>query len=170
MGRQIRFFMDGGDEKTFIDFARTTGEVLMLVDPSPKADFNPVSELPNVSVTKFWTRVWLFNKSVSSNLVPVFVPNQRYYMIDCLRSSVVEFRRTTRSDDAMRPGRLWMEYKYANPDGRNWIPKEPEFKAWYDTLARWIRKNYSREIDPDFYVGAGALKLIQERKVHVKYF
>jgi hypothetical protein len=170
MGAQVRFFMDKDDEAQFAEFVKKTGEVLFFVDPSPTSDFKPVAVLPEPHSVRFWSRVWLLNRTVSTKLLTKFVPRLEYYTIDGLRASVIEFDRTIRDGDILRPGRLWAEFRCANETATGWTPKEPEFRKWYESLARWIRKNYSREIDPDYYVGPSALRLIKEGNVQIKYF
>jgi len=170
MGAQVRFFMDKDDELQFEEFAKNTGDVVFFVDPSPTPDFEPIAAFPEPRSVRFWSRIWLFNRALPGRLLTRFVPDLSYYTIDGLMSSVVEFDRTVRDGGLLRPGRLWAEFRYANETATEWISKEPEFKKWYETLARRIRRDYSREIDTDFYTGPGALRLIKEGKVEVKYF
>jgi hypothetical protein len=169
MGRQVRFFMDRNDEKRFVEFVRSSRDVVILPYDSPDPRFPPLNDLPDYSSDNFSFMLWLFNPRVSSRLETDYVPEQHHYTIDRDTSSVVEFSRTIREGNIVRPGRLWAEFKYLDPD-RKWALKEPEFKKWYESLAKWIRKNYSREIDPDFYFGPGALKLVKEGGVEVRYF
>ena len=166
MGRQVEFYMWGQDEREFIDFVKSTGEVIILPYTSPKADMPALAELPPAS-DEFM--LWLFNRNVSSRLLTRFVQQQDYNVVDRDLSSVVEFSRTVLSEGVLVPGRLWAIFNYVTPD-MQWAYKEPEFKKWYERLARWIRKNYSR--DPDlghgFYFGPEARELARTGKVKLR--
>lgn len=166
MGRQIRFFMDNGDEERFLDFVKTTGDVVVLPLHSSVANPESVPALPDISAP-FGYFVWLYNRSVPGNLETTYVPAQKYYTVDEEKSPVIEFSRSIREGRIIRPGRLWVELKYIDDDG-DWKFKEPEFKEWYEQLAKWIRKHYSHEINPDFYFGPGAAKIVRSGEVEVK--
>jgi len=168
MGRQVRFYMDEEDERRFLEFLWTTGDVVVLPYSSRQAKFPELTELPGFSSEQFDFFLWLFNRNVSSKLVTEYVPQQEYFVIDREKSSVVEFSRTILDQNIIRPGRLWVEFKYLDPEG-NWESKEPGFKKWYEIVAKWIRKNYSHEIDPDFYFGPGALELVRKGEVEVRF-
>ena len=168
MGRQVRFIMDEEDERTFLDFVKTTGDVIVLPSSSPQAEYSALTELPGFSSEQFDFFLWLFNRSVSSRLVTEYVPQQGYFVIDRQESSVVEFSRTIIDQGVIRSGRLWAEFKYLDSEG-NWAFTEPEFKKWYEVLAKWIRKHYTREIDLDLYVSPGALGLVKKGKLKVEY-
>jgi len=168
MGQQVRFFMDSGDEKRFVEFLRGTGDVIILPYHSPTKNPIGLKNLPNPSSDDFPYHVWLFNRSVSSNLVMEYIPTLNCYMVDQSVSSVVEFSRTVQRENMMRPGRLWAEFKYLDSKG-NWAFKEDEFKKWYESLVKWIRKNHSREIDPDFYSGPGAVELIKKNRLEIRF-
>jgi hypothetical protein len=167
MGRQVRFFMDTRDERQFMEFVRTTGDVIILPYWSREASPSPVGELPDPLSEQFEAFLWLFNRSVSSALETSFVQEQNRFTINRDKSSVIEFSRTIHDNHILRPGRLWVEFKYVGVDG-DWVSKEPEFRQWYEQLVKWIRKHYSRQIDPDFYFGPGATELVRSGEVEVR--
>ena len=168
MGRQIEFLMDPADEEVFIGYARGTGDVMVVPHRLKDLKHLGISDLPDPVTENFNYALHLFNRSISDRLITRYVEEQNCYMVDDSVSSIVEFSRTIREGKTIRPGRLYAEFKYVDSEGK-WAPKEPEFQKWYETLARWIRKNYSRDIDPHYYFGPGALKLVKSREVEVSY-
>jgi hypothetical protein len=169
VGKQIRFFMTREDEGVFIGFVRSTGNIAILPYTSPSPSFPPVGKLPEPSSTKFWADFWLHNRDTSPEPATDFLSQQGYYVIDESRSEVIEFSRTVQEGSVLRPGRLWVEFKFLDETGIKLLPKGAEFKNWYESLARWIRRNYSREVDPDYYVAPDALRLIKEDKVRLEH-
>ena len=168
MGRQIEFFMDSHDEEEFMRFVRSTGDIVVL-PPYIKNPHNPgVTALPQPASKNFNYAMHLFNRSVSSRLFFMYSDKMACHIVDGIDSSVVEFKRTIAWDKKMRVGRLYAEFKYVDSGGK-WASKEPEFQKWYELLARWIRRNYSREIDPDYYFGPGALSAVKSQKMEVIY-
>lgn len=161
--------MDREDERDFVEYVRSTGDIRMLPYHSPTLKPQGLEELPAPSSDGFPFHLWFFNRDISSRLVLEYIPEQECYMVEEFASSVVEFRRTVCKKGTMHPGRLWAEFKFTDKQG-NWVLKEPEFKKWYESMAKWIRKNFSREIDPDFYFGPGALRKLKGGQVEVRYF
>jgi len=149
------------DEEKFLEFVRSSGDVVVLPYASPTQDFKPLQNLSDSPVPKFSGAYWLFNRSVSKNLSVRFVSTQGYYTIDDDRSSVVQFMRSGLRDKSIYKGRIWAELKYLDRENMVLLPKEAEFSAWYDAVAKWIRKNYKR-LEHLIYAGPGALKLIEE--------
>jgi hypothetical protein len=168
MGRQLEFFMNSEDEKEFLEFVKRSGDVEILPHHIYSLESAGVTRLPEPVAENFNYALYLFNRSASSRLITRYVDSLDCYIVDDSVSSVIEFTRTIREGSTIRPGRIYAQFKYVDADG-NWASKEPEFQKWYETLARWIRKNYSREIDPTYYFGRGALKMVKHGEVEVRY-
>lgn len=149
------------DEENFVEFVMSTGEVMILPYISQTNEFTPIQKLPDRFSGKFSGGFWLFNRGVSSNLVVEYVPAQRYYTIDSLQSSVVEFTRSGVSDKMISRGRIWADFTILDREKMVLLPKEVAFSKWYDSLATWIRKKYKR-VDRLTYAGPGAQKLVEE--------
>jgi hypothetical protein len=162
MGRQLGIYFNLEDSLNFLDFASTTGSVVVLPRQSPTSDFIPISRLDDKT-----RAVFLFNRDVSSNLVTRYVSQQGYYVLDTLQSSVIEFSRSPKRENTMFPGRIWADFTFLNQERTALLPKEPEFSKWYDTMATWIRKHSERVVWTDQilrktsvigYAGPGAQK------------
>lgn len=134
MGRQLGVYFTKEDCQNFLDFAKTTGNVVALPWKSPTSDFAPIETVDDKNLGFF-----LFNRGISSNLVIRHVAQQSYYAIDSLQSSVIEFSGSSIRDRTMFPGRIWAEFTFLNKERTALLPKEPEFSKWYDILANWIR-------------------------------
>ena len=130
MGRQLGIYFTKEDCQKFLDFAKTTGNVVALPWRSPTSDFASIETIDDKNFGFF-----LFNRGVSSNLVTRHVTQQGYYVIDSLQSSVIEFSGSSIRDNTMFPGRIWADFTFLNKERTALLPKEPEFSEWYDTGA-----------------------------------
>jgi len=149
------------DEQEFMEFLRSTGDIVVLPLYSVHKDFQPVEALPDPYSGKSWSQFWLFNRSVSKNLRIDLFSQQRHYAIDTLASSVIEFSRSSVKDRMMGRGRIWADFTYFDSEKKVILLKEPAFKEWYETIARWIRKRY-KHVDWLIYAGPGTQKFLAE--------
>src|SRR2546428_123797 len=85
--------MTHDDEKEFLNYVKGTGNVEVLPHQSTMSSFVPVVEMPEADQEESNRIFWLFNRSVSSNLVVDYDDDHGVYVIDGLRSSAVEFAR-----------------------------------------------------------------------------
>ncbi len=130
--------MTEGDETAFMDFARTTGEVYVIPDNWATAEIPLLSSLPEPETDIFWWSVSLYNAAISKNLVSVYVPQQHYYVLDSMQSSVVEFARSIQQEDMLIAGRLYLNMEKLEQG--HLVKKEPELDRWYNGLVRWLRR------------------------------
>ena len=161
MGRQVNFFMAKDDEEKFLSFVRQTGEVVLLPPISAAGDFQPVQELPEPFSTDQWRQFWLWNKSLASNFQSEYVAEKGYYVINGLLSPLVEFSRSYVKDNTMYPGRIWAEFTIIDSETSDLDQKDREFRRWYETLAKWIRKEFYHT-GWMIFAGRGALKFQDE--------
>jgi hypothetical protein len=117
------------DEEEFSEFARRTGDVIILPSKFSEEDIQPVKELPPPFSVEHWLRFLLFNRNLLSNLVKRYVPETGQYTIDALQSSVIEFLRSSQRDRTMRPGRIWAQFESLDKNRMIILPKEPSFKS-----------------------------------------
>jgi hypothetical protein len=170
MGRQVNFFATAHDEARLIEFIKKTGDIVVFPYSSVSPIFSPLDQLPGKGSTKFWAHVWLVNNDFSPTIVTEFIPPQGYHLIDESRSDVIEFSRSIQDGDALRPGRIWAEFDFLDDSGSQLVPKRRDFKRWFGVLAKWIRMNYSKEINPDFYVAPDAMMLVRAGKLQLRYY
>jgi hypothetical protein len=83
------------------------------------------------------------------------------YFITTSNAPVIEFSRSVvRSDGYIAHGRIWAEMYRLEGDAL--VYKGKDFEAWYDHIARWLRRNFKRIKGEDGYFGQSALKWYQE--------
>jgi len=107
---------------------------------------------------------------VSNRLFTKFVKEQKHYVVES-KSSVIEFGRSHpkfREPKIWQEGRIWAEFDYLNPAARGFVPKEAEFKEWYEIIAKWIRKTFKR-IEHNTFLGPSAAKFrAKGRKLEIE--
>ncbi len=161
MGRQVNFFMAKEDEEKFLGFIKRTGNVLLLPPVSPTENFQQVDQLPEPFSVDVWRQFWLWNRSIVSSFQSEYIAEKGYYAINGLVSSLVEFSRSYVKDNTMYPGRIWAEFTIVDGETRDLGQKEREFRKWYETLAKWIRKDFYHT-GWMIFAGPGALKFQRE--------
>ena len=140
MGKQIQFFMIFEDEREFIDYARSTGEVLLFAGTSrgeAPERFNYPHELKG---REFGETCYLWNKSISPEPVLEHIWQQNYYCLDFMNSEVISFLRSNIIANEISTGRIHIEDKVLSSDG-NALHKSTKFIEWYGTLERWVRSH-----------------------------
>lgn len=162
MGRQLGIYFTKEDCQKFLDFAKTTGNVVAFPRQSSSSDFASIDTVDDRNMEFF-----LFNRGISSNLVTEYVTQQSYFVLDFLQSSVIEFWGSSLRDNNMFPGRIWAEFTFLNKERTALLPKDPGLSEWYNTLAGWIKKHSERVVWTDSirrqtsivgYAGMGAQK------------
>jgi len=78
------------------------------------------------------------------NVVTHFVPTQGYWVVEQFPSPAIE----------CGLGRLFIDTGYWV--GENWVPRGSDFVAWYDAIAKWVRRNYRRNAARHCWEGSGS--------------
>jgi len=135
MGKQVNFYMGDHDIEEFVQHVLKNKDVVMLVDRQPSEDASVVDILPENRDTG----VYFWNKSISPSPVFHHAEKTKSCWIDNNISEVVEFHRSLEITRSVVPnGRIWIATAYVEND--EWVSKSKQFIAWYDSLARWIKK------------------------------
>jgi hypothetical protein len=132
------------DERVFLDFVRSTGDVVTLPRISPGPDFQPLTNLPDITwppVVNEW-QCFLLNREVSSKVKGKRIERKDHYLLDSQASSVIEFWRTIVHSPIMYRGRVWASFNYFDEDLRAFSSKETAFEKWYERIAKWIKTQY----------------------------
>ena len=145
MGRQIAFYMLGDDCKEFLAFVQNRDPVIVV----PYTSFSPgVREIH--SPCDKGNRVCLWNQSLLTSFQYRYIPESDdgpYYRTDD-SLPVLEFswgpQEKWNGRQVLRPGRVWCSFEY---DGE----KAKDLERWFNSIARWLRKNYHR--NPSSYLG-----------------
>lgn len=157
MGKQVNFYMHGSDEAAFLSAARERHTVHVLSYRSVAPAFEQLEPLPPAGPHLF--QLWLWSSDVCSAPVVRWVAQQQYYVIDGSQSEVIEFSRSHERDGALIRGRIWAEMfgLKSNEATYERYEKSPAFEKWFDSLTRWIKKNYAK-VSLFEYAGPGALE------------
>lgn len=146
MGRQVAFYMSGDDETEFVTFLRTTGDVAIIPQTSREQLKEVFRDFTEAEGRPLGEKCLLWNRSVSPLPIVEYIQQQGYYSADTLQSEVVDVWRCKPTPRGLGMGRLWMEPKVSDSDGRM-QPKSAEFAAWFAALSQWIKKKAVRVVD-----------------------
>lgn len=147
MGRQIHFHMLPEDQNAFLRFLQERDPVVVIARDSDSAEIQPIADL-DIGRDK---TLCLWNRKILPSLEREWVPSPGYFTVSELRMPILEFtssfRATWDGKPALGQGRLYGIF----------TQKPPEFEKWYETLVRWIRRNYRRNPrGTGGYVGSAA--------------
>jgi len=156
MGRQIHFHQLPEDRDAFLDFAQEHDTVAIVSrdGDSPEVEF--VTDL-NIAGGK---TLCLWNRKLLPHLERRWIPDSGYHRADGLRTPTLEFTHsfstTWEGKPALGQGRLFGDFDLD-------LGKPPEFEKWYDTLLRWIRKNYGKNpAGSTGYIGPAAFEFYKK--------
>lgn len=156
MGRQVYFYMTEEDEDDFLEYVRTTGDVVIIPQTQGTISLTGIENFRTLAKSKFGEGAHLWNKAISPPPVFKHYESGGYYCVDFLESEVINVTRSKSVNGALRPGRLHIEAKISgNNVGSHAREKGAEFLHWYSVLAKWIRKHYEKQEDGT-YVGRNA--------------
>jgi hypothetical protein len=162
MGRQIAFYMMTEDQNAFLTYVQERDPVNVIFRDMDSPLVKPASGL----IVERRTILILWNRSLLPRLgrKRVDVVSPPYYTVDVLRLPVLElscsFRPSRDPQHGLAGGRLFGDFD-------THLNKPLEFDKWYETLVRWIRKNFRKHptrergyVGPeafDFYRSGGVL-------------
>lgn len=172
MGKQVRFYALPKDELQFSEFVRSIPETYRVSMKSPTSTIASFiltwsGELPkpvfrdyhigigNPNTLASYIRKGSY-KEYSEEKMDYVDTGEQFYWID-MNSPLVEFTSLFFHEDGkLAQGRIWGDlYRL---EGNELINKGDDFKSFYETLAKWIRKNFKRVKGIDGYFGIEALK------------
>ncbi len=159
--RQLVLYMSKEDEESFLQYLRSTGDLVILPSTSSTSDFAPISDLPEPTEDEATRRFWLQNRTVSLPLVTEYAAEKNGYIIDGFQSPVVEFLRSWMVSHVMLAGGIRADMNYLDGDKQDLVRKPVEFRDWFDSMQKWIRKNF-KHLTLLTYVGSGAERFESE--------
>ncbi len=167
--RSISLFMTASDEEQFVDFVKSTGDVVFLSGFSKTAEFEPLVGLKIKDAPSLASNIiYILNRSVSARFVTI-PPIQgngelsEFYHLDEDNSSVARFWRCDREPGVVFGGWLDVLSCSLTADFAS-VLKEPGFLKWYESIRHWIRRNYTKltGTKPTYWAGPEAGKLFDE--------
>jgi hypothetical protein len=160
MGRQIRFHMLPEDQKAFLRVVQEHDPIVIITRDSDSAEIKPIADLDigHDKTLCFW------NRKILPSLEREWVPSPGYFTVSELRMPILEFTSSFTATWEGKPG-LGQGRLFGNFEP--YLGKPPDFEKWYETLVRWILKNYRKNprgtggyVGPaayEFYKGGGYL-------------
>ena len=135
MGKQTNFFMGNRDVEEFVQFVLKNKDVIMIADGQKSEEECIVDTLPEDR----YTSVYFWNKSISPFPTFEYIEKRKCFLIDQIVSEVVQFSRMkSLNPSLLDEGRIWIGTAYVENDA--WVSKSKRFILWYESLARWIKK------------------------------
>jgi hypothetical protein len=125
------------DRDDFVAFVQQHDPVLIVQRDSESLELEALAGLNSMpdKTLIFW------NRSLLSSLKRKWIPDPGYYRVDGLHTPTLEFTQSFYSEWEGKPalvqGRLFGDFD-------QYLAKPPGFEKWYETLVRWIRKNYQK--------------------------
>lgn len=164
--KQINFFMDLNDLSAFDEYIHSLRDVAIIKLPLQRSQLNCSNTVLNQSDEE-WIDVYLTKHQYLEDVLIQFVEAQNYWVIDELRSPVVQFLRCYRGETYIRRGRLYLVTEYYNEQGLA-ETKPHEFIDFGTTLINWIRTNYATDQSTGFYLGPNAETLAATGNVSLR--
>ena len=161
MPKQLVLYMSKEDEEAFLQYLRSTGDLVILPATSPSSYFAPIQVLPEPSQDEDTRKFWLLNKAVHLPVATEYAPEKNCYVIDGFQSPVVEFHRSWMVSHMMLAGGIRADMNYLDNDKRDLVRKPVEFRNWFDSMQSWVRKSFNH-LTLLTYVGPGAEKFENE--------
>jgi len=159
--KQLVLYMSKEDEETFLQYLRSSGDLVILPAISPSSDFAPITVLPEPAEDEDTRKFWLLNKAVRLPLVTEYAPEKSCYVIDGFQSPVVEFLRSWTLSHMMLAGGIRADMNYLDDGKQDLVPKPVEFRDWFDSMQNWIRRSF-KHLTLLTYVGPGAQTFMEE--------
>jgi len=147
--------MSKEDEDAFMQYLRSSGNLVILPATSPSSDFAPIAFLPEPTEDEATRKFWLQNTTVSLPVVAEYASEKNGYLIDGFQSPVVEFHRSWMISRVMLAGGIRADMNYLDDATQDLVRKPAEFRNWFDSMQNWIRKNFMH-LTLLTYVGPGA--------------
>ena len=153
--------MSKEDEESFLQYLRSSGDLVILPTTSPSSDFAPIAFLPEPTEDEATRKFWLQNSAVGLPVVTEYVPEKSWYVIDGFQSPIVEFQRSWMVSHMMLAGGIRADMNYLDSDKGDLVRKPVEFRNWFESIQNWIRKKFFH-LTLLTYVGPGAEKFENE--------
>ena len=171
MGKQVRFYALPKDEVLFWEFVRAIPGTYRLSSKSPNSSVSsfviPWSEkLPKPEFRKYYfcsVKPDSLNAYVKKGSYKVYSEEkmdyidtgEQFYWLD-INAPVIEFISSFfRDDGRLARGRIWADFNKL--EGNELVDKGQDLEALFETVAKWIRKNFKRIKGIDGYFGPEAL-------------
>jgi hypothetical protein len=170
MGRQVVFLLHPTDQKNFSDLLKTFEDICFLSYFNKSNKPTLIDDTVMLDHIKEGSRVHLVRKQDLKDIKFKFIEKFNYWLVDNIRSQVLDFDRCVVHDNELRSGRLYFQPKYV--ENLQWIEKNADFIKWSDNIIAKCKKyfkkyRYKFEESPYeyiLYLSPTPMKLIEENK------
>jgi len=137
------------DQNAFLRFLQERDPVVVIARDSDSGEIQPADSTIGPDKT-----LCLWNRELLPYLERKWIPDPGYYTVDGLSTPTLEFTSsftaTWEGKPALGQGRLFGNFE-------PYLGKPKAFEQWFDSLVRWIRRNYQKDsYGLGGYIGAGA--------------
>ncbi len=164
MGHQVLFYLSPADSFKF-ESELASIEVSVIVHGQSRGPYPKVVDL---SEARTWLFTYLVRRVDLDSVLTKHVPTQGYWIIDELRSPVIEITRCYYDGQLLRRGRFYYNDAYYDDAGQP-CGKSPGFSDWAKKVLSKARRilTYNKQLGA--YVGEEAIQL-HEKGVVLKQF
>lgn len=159
MGKQVNFWMLPEDESIFMEYLRERKNTALIKPKSSELEVEIVDFDLVLSNTEPMLLIWDKTNPIEDRH---FIDKHHYFIIDRFNAApVIEYSRSTlTSGIGLSRGRIWAEMYLLQ--GQEFFHKGSEFEDFYDSIARWLRRNLMRIKELSAYLGPAAVKWYQK--------
>jgi hypothetical protein len=146
--KQLNFFIHPSDQDEIDSFLTKEG-VLIIKQPglNKKLTLNSSIHKNMHEFNKVYLTKDLFIDTIQQN----YITNMNYFLIDDIRSEVVELSRGSLNNESLKRSRFYYVTGYFGENGRQ-IQKNLQFINWADLLVKNFKKKFlSKSDDGNFY-------------------
>ena len=161
MGRQIGFFMIDKDISEFLDFVLSDCNVVPLIPVQPTKEYVMYDRKYDLMNGNEGSQIYFWHKFISPPPIvePLSGKNpKRRFFIDLLKSEVIEFDRSWKLEKTISgSGRIFIPSSHYD-EHSNLVKRGEQFIKWYESLARWIKKQSVGKRKNEFRVNLYVMK------------
>lgn len=154
MGRQIQIYLALEDIDSFEVALKERG-VVFVSQSSPNSRVQVLHTCKRGVAGGVRTSGYLARQEDLKSITLNYVSSKVGWVVDDLRSPVVQFDGGFFDARTLRPGRLFYDTGYYNDRGE-WVDKPSQFSKWADSILRAAKKLIRRDPVLDAYVGSHA--------------
>ncbi|MCC9658817.1 hypothetical protein [Rhodopirellula halodulae] len=143
---QVNFFMAATDESEFFGFLSQRGDTTAVAGRSFPSSSPPTLDLSLPGLPN-GNDITLLHREISQT---PSCGDDGLFRYELFRHAFIEFSRSVRSDEVMISGRIYAKIGWLDDSEAN-----EAFRAWYNSIERWIKKRYSK-IHDHWWVGPSA--------------
>lgn len=158
MGKQINFFMTAEDEREFAQFVREDPDAVFIArqtTTSKLLEFSYPEEADRSEHIQHRTHLCIWNKRICREVTMVHYSPESF-AVRGINEELIEFSRCFLHGRTMVAGRLYANMYSLDEARRQLIRKGTEYERWYNKLARWIRRHYTRDPKYGYHIGPRA--------------